>query len=61
MVSLKRLLDSTDQPILDVAPTTGEETIMRLGPDVSAELGHKIDVMNTHWRDYDRLFTVPNP
>jgi len=34
---------------------------MRLGPDVAGQLQHKIDTMNAHWRDYDRLFTVPNP
>ena len=61
MVNLKRLLESTDQPILDLAPTPAEETIMRLGPGVASQLKHKIDVMNAHWRDYDRLFTSPNP
>jgi hypothetical protein len=61
MVNLKRLLDSTPEPILDLAPTAADETIMRLGPDVAAQLKHKIDVMNAHWRDYDRLFTEPNP
>ncbi len=61
MVNLKRLLESTSEPILDLAPTSAEETIMRLGPNVAAQLKHKIDVMNAHWRDYDRLFTVPNP
>jgi len=61
MVSLNRLLESTSEPILDVAPTPGEETIMRLGPNTTAQIKHKIDVMNAHWRDYDRLFTVPNP
>lgn len=61
MVNLKRLLDTTSEPILDLAPTPAEETIMRLGPNVAAQLKHKIDVMNAHWRDYDRLFTVPNP
>jgi len=61
MVNLKRLLESTDQPILDLAPTPAEETIMRLGPNVAAELKDKIDIMNAHWRDYDRLFTQPNP
>jgi hypothetical protein len=34
---------------------------MRLGPDIAAQLKHKVDTMNAHWRDYDRLFTVPNP
>jgi hypothetical protein len=61
MVDLKRLLESTREPILDLAPTPADETIMRLGPNVAAELTHKIDTMNAHWRDYDRLFTVPNP
>jgi hypothetical protein len=61
MVNLERLLESTKEPILDLAPTPSEETIMRLGPNVAAEIKHKIDVMNAHWRDYDRLFTVPNP
>jgi hypothetical protein len=61
MVNLKRLLESTSDPILDLAPTSAEETIMRLGPNVAAQLTHKINVMNAHWRDYDKLFTVPNP
>jgi hypothetical protein len=61
MVNLNRLLVSTKEPILDMAPTPGEETIMRLGPDVAAEILHKVNVMNAHWRDYDRIFTVPNP
>jgi hypothetical protein len=61
MVNLKSLLDSTKEPILDLAPTPADETIMRLGPNVSAEIKHKIDIMNAHWLDYDRLFTEPNP
>src|SRR5580658_517258 len=61
MVDLNRLLQSTREPILDLAPTASEETIMRLGPDTSTAIKHKIDVMNAHWRDYDRLFTMPNP
>ena len=61
MVNLDRLLASTSEPILDLAATPGEETIMRLGPNVPAQIKHKIDTMNAHWRDYDRLFAVPNP
>jgi hypothetical protein len=61
MVALDQLLESTSEPILDLAPTQAEATIMRLGPNIKAEIRHKIDVMNAHWRDYDRLFTVPNP
>jgi hypothetical protein len=60
-VNLDRLLRSTKEPILDLAPTKEEETTMRLGPNVTTQIKHKIDVMNTHWRDYDRFFTVPNP
>ncbi len=60
-VRLRRLLQSTPQPLLDLAPTAEEETIMRLGPDLVAQLQRKIDLMNAHWMDYDRLFTAPNP
>lgn len=61
MVNLELLLKSTKQPILDLAPTPQGKTIMRLGPDIVAEIQHKIDIMNAHWRDYQRLFTRPNP
>jgi hypothetical protein len=61
MVALNQLLSSTHEPILDLAATPTEETIMRLGPDTPAKIRHKIDVMNAHWRDYGRLFTEPNP
>ena len=60
-VRLLRLLESTPEPILDLAPTAEEETIMRLGPGVPDQLKRKIDLMNAHWADYDRLFTRPNP
>jgi hypothetical protein len=60
-VNLRRLLASTNEPILDLAPTPEDESVMRLGPEVASQLKHKIDIMNAHWRDYDRLFTVPNP
>jgi len=61
MVTLRGLLTSTNLPILELAATREEESIQRLGPDVANQLKHKIDTMNAHWRDYDRLFTVPNP
>jgi hypothetical protein len=48
-------------PLLDLAPTAGEETIMRLGPELRQALRHKVRTMTAHWRDYDRLFTPPNP
>ncbi len=61
MAALNQLLESTKQPILDLAPTPEDETIMRLGPNITEQIQHKIDVMNAHWRDYDQLFTSPNP
>ncbi len=60
-VRLQRLLAGTKEPLLDLAPVAAEETIMRLGPDLPAQLKRKIDLMNAHWMDYDRLFTAPNP
>ena len=61
MANLKKLLESTSEPILDLAPTAEEESIMRLGPNITTQIKHKIDIMNAHWLDYDRLFTKPNP
>jgi hypothetical protein len=58
---LQRLLQGSPEPILDLASLPEDETIMRLGPDLSAQLKRKIDLMNAHWLDYDRLFTRPNP
>ena len=59
-VHLMQLIRQSDEPILDMAPTAGEEFVMRLGPDLLNQLQLKIDTMNAHWRDYDRIFTVPN-
>ena len=61
MIELKRLLDSTKEPILELAPTAEEESIVRLGPNITTQIKHKMDTMNTRWLDYDRLFTKPNP
>jgi hypothetical protein len=60
-VALGDLLDRASGPILDLAPTPAQETIMRLGPSLRPALRHKVATMNNHWRDYDRLFTRPNP
>ncbi|MGP8244297.1 MAG: hypothetical protein ACLQVN_07235 [Bryobacteraceae bacterium] len=58
---LRQLLLSAKGPLLDLAPTSAEETSRRLGPDLPAQLKRKIDIMNAHWGDYTRLFTAPNP
>lgn len=60
-VDLQRLLNSTGERILDMSPDPAHETIMRLGPNISAQLKHKVEIMDRHWRDYGRLFTEPNP
>lgn len=43
------------------ANSAGDEDIMLLGPDVAGQLKTKIDLMNTHWQDYNRITTAPNP
>lgn len=58
---LLRLIQGTKEPLIDRAPVAEEETIMRLGPALPNQLKRKIDIMNAHWMDYDRLFTAPNP
>ncbi len=54
------ILKSTREPILDLAPTKQEEHIIRLGPDIIDQLQKKLNIMNSHWMDYDRIFTRPN-
>ncbi|UZK67325.1 hypothetical protein [Sphingomonas sp. M1-B02] len=60
-VNLEQLLASSDIPILDQAALPGDETAMRLGPNLRRALQNKVRTMNNRWRDYDRLFTTPNP
>lgn len=60
MVRLQEILQSTKEPILETTAHPDEETAMRLGPDIARKIKNKIDTMNRHWRDYDRIFTSPN-
>jgi len=59
-VRLMQLIQESDEPIIDTAPTPGDEYVMRLGPNLVAQLQTKINTMNAHWNDYDRIFTPPN-
>ena len=59
-VSLKRLIESSPVPLIHTAPIAEYETIRMLGPDLPAQLKNKIDIMNRHWLDYNRIYTVPN-
>ncbi|MFZ5518585.1 MAG: hypothetical protein ACOY90_18290 [Candidatus Zhuqueibacterota bacterium] len=54
------ILRSTREPVLDLAPVKMEEHIIRLGPDILDQLQKKLNIMNSHWMDYDRIFTRPN-
>jgi len=60
-IALDKLMSSSDAPLLDLADDPADETIMKLGPDFQSVLRQKVRTMNGHWRDYDRLFTMPNP
>lgn len=60
-VRLRRLILECEAPILDMAATAEDESIMKLGPDLPNQLKRKVDIMNAHWRDYDRLYAAPNP
>jgi hypothetical protein len=60
-VALDKLMSGSSRPLLDLAASDGEETIMKLGPNFQSVLRQKVRTMNAHWRDYERLFTMPNP
>ena len=60
MIRLRQIIQSTKEPILETADRADEENVMRLGPNIAIQIKDKIDTMNRHWRDYDRIFTVPN-
>jgi hypothetical protein len=58
--SLKRILESSDVPLIKTALSAEEETIRMLGPEIVSQLKLKIDIMNAHWEDYKKLYTSPN-
>lgn len=60
-IRLRALLLGSKAPLLETAPAAEEETARRLGPGLANQLRRKVDIMNAHWMDYDRLFTRPNP
>lgn len=62
-IALLNLLRAAPDPhaLIDFARTRQDEDITLLGPDLPNHLRRKIDIMNAHWQDYNRLTTVPNP
>jgi hypothetical protein len=57
---LMQLLGDNPGEFLRIAPTKEETDIMLLGPDLIKELQIKLNIMNSKWEDYKRVFTVPN-
>lgn len=59
-VELKALVTGFPDELVDAAARPEEEMSLQLGPDFAGQLHRKIDVMSSHWTDYDRLLTAPN-
>jgi len=57
---LMETLKSTDEPLLYLAPAKEEEDIRVLGMDMADQLQKKLNIMNVHWEDYNRIFDTPN-
>jgi hypothetical protein len=57
---LLKLLENNREELLDIAPVKELEDIRRFGPDLVPQLKLKLRIMNEHWLDYNRIFTVPN-
>lgn len=57
---LMKLLGDNPEQYIQIAPTKEQEDIKKYGPDIVEELQRKINIMNRHWEDYERMFTTPN-
>ncbi|MFI4911056.1 MAG: hypothetical protein ACIAQZ_05260 [Sedimentisphaeraceae bacterium JB056] len=55
------ILQRTSETVIITAETPEEERIRMLGPELIWQLQKKLKIMNSHWNDYDRIFTRPNP
>jgi len=55
---LMQLLKSTNEPIIDLATTPQESDIRFLEHNLLENLQKKLNIMNAHWLDYNRLFTI---
>lgn len=60
-IVLAELLESTKEPLLDLAKTKEEENIRVLGPDLAAQLRRRVQIMAKYWEDYERLFDEEKP
>jgi hypothetical protein len=57
---LIKLLGNDPGKYLRIATSPTEEDISLLGPDIINQLRIKLEVMNSHWEDYKRIFSTPN-
>jgi hypothetical protein len=57
---IMKLLGDNPEQYMEITPTTELEDIKRYGPDIIKELQRKINIMNNHWEDYEKMFTTPN-
>ena len=55
---MMQLIQSTDQVVIDISPSPEHDDIRVLEHNILESLQKKIDIMNSHWLDYNRLFTV---
>jgi hypothetical protein len=58
--SVMQLIQEGGEPIIETAPVPGDEYVMRLGPNLVAQLQAKSNTFNTHRSDCDRIFTPPD-
>ena len=59
-VRLKKILESSDTPLIHTSIIPEYETSRVLSPELPTQLKNKIDIMNRHWLDYNRIYTAPN-
>lgn len=55
-----KILDEAKTNILNCTPTEEQETIMRFGPDIKNDLLKKVDIMERHKLEFERLFKSYN-
>ena len=53
-----QLLKSTDQKVLDISTSPEHDDIRLLEHNLLESLQKKLNIMNAHWLDYNRIFTV---
>lgn len=54
------LLEQAEEPILQVAESEEFESVMIFGPDIINDFKKKIDIMENHRRDFERLYKSYN-